>query len=134
LERGDSVVVTARDASSLGALVSAHGDAVLPIALDVTDRDAVLAVAQAHGHFGRLDVVVNNAGYGQFDMVEELSEAESREQIETNLFGALWVTQAGCLSCAPRAAVTSCRFPPSVGSPRSPASAFTTRPSGRWKV
>jgi len=88
------VVVTARDASSLGALVSAHGDAVLPIALDVTDRDAVLAVAQAHGHFGRLDVVVNNAGYGQFDMVEELSEAESREQIETNLFGALWVTQA----------------------------------------
>jgi len=95
LERGDSVVATARDAGSLDDLVAAHGDRVLPLALDVTDRDAVFAaVAQAHGHFGRLDVVVNNAGYGQFGMVEELSEAESRQQIETNLFGALWVTQA----------------------------------------
>src|ERR1017187_8325838 len=95
LERGDSVVATARNASSLDTLVAAHGDAVLPISLDVTDRSAVFAaVAQAHEHFGRLDVVVSNAGYGQFGMVEELSEAESREQIETNLFGALWVTQA----------------------------------------
>ena len=72
-----------------------YGDRLLPITLDVTDRAAdFAAVAQAHEHFGRLDVVVNNAGYGQFGMVEELSEAESREQIETNLFGALWVTQA----------------------------------------
>src|SRR6185312_8849845 len=44
--------------------------------------------------FGRLDIVINNAGYGQFGMVEELSEADARDQIETNLFGALWVTQA----------------------------------------
>ena len=65
------------------------------MALDVTDRAAVFAtVRRAHEHFGRLDVVVNNAGYGQFGMVEELSEQEAREQIETNLFGALWVTQA----------------------------------------
>jgi NAD(P)-dependent dehydrogenase (short-subunit alcohol dehydrogenase family) len=95
LERGDSVAATARDTTSLDELVDAHGDAVLPIALDVTDREAdFAAVAQAHGHFGRLDVVVNNAGYGQFGMVEELSEAEARDQIETNLFGALWITQA----------------------------------------
>jgi NAD(P)-dependent dehydrogenase (short-subunit alcohol dehydrogenase family) len=95
LERGDSVAATARDLSSLDDVVAAHGDAVLPISLDVTDRDAAFAaVAQAHAHFGRLDVVVNNAGYGQFGMVEELSEKESRAQIETNLFGALWVTQA----------------------------------------
>jgi NAD(P)-dependent dehydrogenase (short-subunit alcohol dehydrogenase family) len=95
LERGDSVAATARDTSTLDELVEAYGDAVLPISLDVTDREAdFAAVAQAHEHFGRLDVVVNNAGYGQFGMIEELSEAEARDQIETNLFGALWVTQA----------------------------------------
>lgn len=95
LERGDSVAATARDVASLDSLVAAHGDAVLPISLDVTDRGAAFAaVARAHEHFGRLDVVVNNAGYGQFGMVEELSEEEARAQIETNLFGALWVTQA----------------------------------------
>ena len=49
---------------------------------------------QAHDHFGRLDVVVNNAGYGQFGFIEELSEADARDQIETNVFGALWITQA----------------------------------------
>jgi NAD(P)-dependent dehydrogenase (short-subunit alcohol dehydrogenase family) len=95
LERGDSVAATARDTGTLDELVEAYGDAVLPISLDVTDREAdFAAVAQAHEHFGRLDVVVNNAGYGQFGMIEELSEAEARDQIETNLFGALWVTQA----------------------------------------
>ena len=95
LERGDQVAATARDVSSLDDLVSSYGDRVLPIALDVTDRGAAFAaVAQAHDRFGGLDVVVNNAGYGQFGMVEELSEQEVRDQIETNLFGALWVTQA----------------------------------------
>jgi NAD(P)-dependent dehydrogenase (short-subunit alcohol dehydrogenase family) len=95
LERGDSVAATARDLSSLDDIAAAHGDALLPIELDVTDREAAFAaVGQAHEHFGRLDVIVNNAGYGQFGMVEELSEDEARAQIETNLFGALWVTQA----------------------------------------
>lgn len=95
LERGDSVVATARDAASLDDLVDAHGERVLPLPLDVTDRDAVFAAtARGHERFGRLDVVVNNAGYGQFGAVEELTEAECRAQIETNLFGALWVTQA----------------------------------------
>jgi NAD(P)-dependent dehydrogenase (short-subunit alcohol dehydrogenase family) len=95
LERGDRVAATARDTASLDGLVERFGDAVLPIALDVTDRAAdFAAVARAHDHFGRLDVVVNNAGYGQFGFVEELSEAELRDQMETNLFGAFWVTQA----------------------------------------
>ena len=95
LERGDSVAATARDTSSLDDLVQQFGDKVLPIQLDVDDRAAVVAaVAQAHEHFGRLDVVVNNAGYGQFGMIEEISEAEARAQFDTNVFGALFVTQA----------------------------------------
>jgi NAD(P)-dependent dehydrogenase (short-subunit alcohol dehydrogenase family) len=95
LERGDRVAATARDTSSLDDLVEKYGDAILAIALDVTDREAdFAAVQQAFDHFGRLDVVVNNAGYGQFGMAEELSEQELRDQIETNVFGAIWVTQA----------------------------------------
>jgi NAD(P)-dependent dehydrogenase (short-subunit alcohol dehydrogenase family) len=95
LERGDTVAATARDTTSLEDLVAQFGDKVLPLQLDVNDRDAVFAaVAQAHDHFGALDVVVNNAGYGQFGMVEEISEAEARAQFDTNVFGALFVTQA----------------------------------------
>jgi NAD(P)-dependent dehydrogenase (short-subunit alcohol dehydrogenase family) len=95
LERGDRVAATARDASALDDLAQKSGDALLPLALDVTDREAdFAAVARAHDHFGGLDIVVNNAGYGHFGMIEELTEEEVRAQIETNLFGALWVTQA----------------------------------------
>jgi NAD(P)-dependent dehydrogenase (short-subunit alcohol dehydrogenase family) len=95
LERGDRVAATARDLSTLDDLVGTYGDAVVPLRLDVTDRAAdVAAVAEANERLGRLDVVVNNAGYGQFGMIEELSEAEARAQLETNVFGALWVTQA----------------------------------------
>jgi NAD(P)-dependent dehydrogenase (short-subunit alcohol dehydrogenase family) len=95
LERGDSVAATARDTATLDDLAAKYGDRLLPLRLDVTDREgAFAAVEQAHERFGRLDIVVNNAGYGHFGTVEELSETDVRDQMETNFFGALWVTQA----------------------------------------
>ena len=95
LERGDRVAATARNVSTLADLVERYGDNVIALQLDVTDKAAVDAtVKKAYEHFGRLDVIVNNAGYGHFGMVEEVSEEHARAQLETNLFGALWVTQA----------------------------------------
>jgi NAD(P)-dependent dehydrogenase (short-subunit alcohol dehydrogenase family) len=95
LERGDKVAATARNADSLKELSARFGDAILPLSLDVTDRKAAFAAVQeAHRRFGGLDVVVNNAGFGHFGFIEELAEQEVRAQLETNLFGALWVTQA----------------------------------------
>ncbi len=95
LARGDQVVATARDVKTLAPLVERYRDRVATLPLDVTDRAAVFkTVAQAKERFGRIDIAVNNAGFGLFGAIEEISEAEARDQIETNLFGALWVTQA----------------------------------------
>lgn len=103
LEAGDRVVVTARRPDALDDLVAACPARVVALPLDVTDRSAVLtAVDRALAAFGQLDVVVNNAGYGLLGAIEELTEAEARAQLETNFFGALWVTQAALPSMRAR--------------------------------
>jgi NAD(P)-dependent dehydrogenase (short-subunit alcohol dehydrogenase family) len=95
LERGDKVAATARNLENLNDLVEAYGDAVLPIQLDVNDREASFAaVNKVKEHFGRIDVVINNAGFGLFGAIEETTEQQARAQMETNFFGLLWVTQA----------------------------------------
>ena len=95
LERGDRVAMTARDPQSVADVVAEFPDTAFALALDVTDRAAVEAtVTEANRLLGRLDVVVNNAGYGLFGMVEEITEEQAGAQFDTNVFGALWVTQA----------------------------------------
>ncbi|SCF15443.1 NADP-dependent 3-hydroxy acid dehydrogenase YdfG [Micromonospora coriariae] len=95
LAAGDRVVGAARDVSPLDDLAARHPGRLLALRLDVTDRSAVFdVVGQAVQHFGRLDIVVNNAGALFAGMVEEFTEAEARAQLDLNFFGALWVSQA----------------------------------------
>ncbi|WP_030192547.1 SDR family NAD(P)-dependent oxidoreductase [Streptomyces sp. NRRL S-87] len=95
LAAGDRVAAVARTTAALDELAAAHPGRVLPLTADVTDRAAAFAaVAAAAEHFGRLDVVVNNAGTLSAGMVEEFTEAEARAQMDVNFFGALWVSQA----------------------------------------
>lgn len=95
LERGDKVVGTARNVDALAGLADTFGDALLVRSLDVTDRGSVFrVVAEGHAHFGRLDVVVSNAGYSYTGAVEELDFDELRQNFETNVFGTVSVLQA----------------------------------------
>jgi len=95
LKRGDKVAATARVLADMVDLVESYGDAILPIALDVTNAQAVQsAVTRAHAHFGRLDVVLNNAGYALVGAIEEANEADVRAEFDTNFFGTLRVIQA----------------------------------------
>ena len=95
LEAGDTLVATARDPRQLDGLAERFGDRVRTVALDVTDGAAVEAAVQAAlDTFGRLDVVVNNAGHADSAPIEQTSEESFRAQLETNLFGVVRVTQA----------------------------------------
>jgi len=95
LDAGDSVVATARRPEQLADLAAAHGDRLLPVALDVTDPAQVqAAVAAGVARFGRLDVIVNNAGYANLAPIETGDDADFRAQFETNFWGVYHVTKA----------------------------------------
>jgi NAD(P)-dependent dehydrogenase (short-subunit alcohol dehydrogenase family) len=95
LEAGHRVVATARDVSQLDDLVRSHGSRVMPVRLDVTDeQEGLAAVDAAISAFGRLDVLVNNAGFGETRPFEEVSSDDFRRVVETNFFGVVNLTRA----------------------------------------
>ena len=92
---GDGVAATARRPEQLDDLVAEFGERIHPIRLDVTDPAAVRdALAEAHKHFGRIDVLVNNAGYANLAPIETAEDADVREQFETNFWGVYNVSKA----------------------------------------
>ncbi|GGA90224.1 SDR family NAD(P)-dependent oxidoreductase [Puia dinghuensis] len=95
LKRGDKVAATARNLTSIAGLKEKYGENVLTLQLDVTNSEQVkTVVAQAHAHFGRLDIVLNNAGYSLVGTIEEASAGDVRALYETNIFGPLQIIQA----------------------------------------
>lgn len=93
--KGRRVAATARDPDSLAALAALYPDHLLPLKLDVTDSAQVQsAVNAAREHFGSMDVIVNNAGYGVIGALEEHSEDQLRQNMETNFFGPVNVLRA----------------------------------------
>ncbi|MDB5786635.1 oxidoreductase [Caballeronia mineralivorans] len=95
LERGWRAVVTARDPSKLADLAEGHRDRALVLQLDVTDRKQITdVVAQSQKHFGRIDALVNNAGYGYLAAIEEGEDDAVRAMFETNVFGLVDMTKA----------------------------------------
>ncbi|WP_184545363.1 SDR family NAD(P)-dependent oxidoreductase [Mucilaginibacter sp. FT3.2] len=95
LKRGDKVAATARSLASIADLQEKYGANVLTLELDVTKPEQVkTAVEKAHTHFGRLDIVLNNAGYSLVGTIEEASAADVKALYDTNIFGTLAVIQA----------------------------------------
>jgi len=92
---GDRVVATARQPDQVRAALSGYGDHLLAVRLDVTDRAGIqAAVRAAIDRFGRIDVLVNNAGYGQLGVFEEITPEQIERQFATNVFGVFDVTRA----------------------------------------
>ena len=95
LAKGDKVAATARDINSLKDLVEKYPEQIFPITLNVTDYDQVhMATEAAINHFGRIDVLVNNAGFGIVGAAEAFTNEQVRSQLETNLYAPIEITRA----------------------------------------
>ena len=95
LAKGDKVAATARNPEQLKAFTDKYPGQVYPLQLDVTDKDQIrTAVEQAVKHFGRIDVLVNNAGFGITGAAEAFTDEQVRSQLDTNLYGPIEVTRA----------------------------------------
>ncbi len=131
LEAGDLVAATARRPEQLADLSAEYGDSIHPIALDVTDQAAAAAaIAEARGRFGRLDVIVNNAGYANVSPIETTTDADFRAQFETNFWGVYNISKAAIPVLREQGGGLIMQFS-SVGdaSAAHPASLPTRRPS-----
>ncbi len=135
LASGARLVATARDPRRLDDVVKKYGDQVRTASLDVADENAAnLAVQAAVDAFGRLDVVVNNAGYGDIAPFEQLSSERFKAVVDTNFYGVVNVTRGPAphfRSCVSRRAGASFRFLPWVGVWPGPAARRITPPNGQ---
>ena len=131
LQAGDLVAATARRPGQLADLSAEYGEAIHPIALDVTDPAAAAsAIAEARGRFGRLDVIVNNAGYANVSPIETTTDADFRAQFETNFWGVYHVSKAAIPVLREQGGGLIMQFSSSAGgSAARPASPPTRLPS-----
>ena len=143
LAAGDSVVAGARGTVELTPLVEQYGERVKPVTLEVRDEPAAKAAVQsAVDTFGRLDVLVNNAGYGQFAPFEQLSAEDFRAVVDTCFYGVVYTTRAAVPVMRKQKSGHIFRCPQSAAGSGFPAILRITRPSGpsaasatrwRWK-
>lgn len=95
LENGDKVVATARNTTQLNDLLQKYPDQIFPVKLDVTNREEIYqSVTDAIAHFGRIDVLVNNAGFGIIGAAEAFTDEQFRSQLDTNLYAPIEITRA----------------------------------------
>jgi NAD(P)-dependent dehydrogenase (short-subunit alcohol dehydrogenase family) len=133
LASGDRLVATARDPRRLEDLVKKYGDQVRRAPLDVADEDAAYAAVQvAVDAFGRLDVVVNNAGYGDIAPFEQLSSERFKALVDTNFYGVVNVTRAALPIMRKQRTAASFRYHRWVVAWPFPAALRTMPPSGPW--